>query len=79
MASGGYFDLVLQHSLQLKTTQAYIMFSNCLAFLQIANFNVVFVLGKPLDLMARRVLAAGTKELALELSTYLESIDLPRD
>ncbi|XP_020615086.1 inositol monophosphatase 1-like [Orbicella faveolata] len=35
--------------------------------------------GKPVDLMARRVLAAATNELAQELSQYLDSIDLPRD
>lgn len=58
----------------------YIKFSsNCLAFIQITNFNVVCVLGKPVDLMARRVLAAATNELAQELSQYLDSIDLPRD
>jgi len=51
----------------------------CFAFLQITHFDVVFVLGKPLDFMARRVLAAGTNELAQELSQYLDSIDLPRD
>lgn len=35
--------------------------------------------GGPLDLMARRVLAAGSKEIAQEVSQYLECIDLPRD
>ena len=40
----------------------------------------ICLLGKPLDLMARRVLAAATKELAEELSPYLDcNIDLPRD
>lgn len=37
------------------------------------------LLGKPLDLMARRVLGAGTKELAQEISQYLDCIELPRD
>ena len=40
---------------------------------------MVYVLGKPVDLMARRVLAASTNELAQELSQYLDIIDLPRD
>jgi len=56
----------------------YIWFSNhCLAF--VIDSNVVCLLGKPLDLMARRVLAAATNELAQELSQYLDVIDLPRD
>jgi len=50
-----------------------------LAFLQITNSNVVCVLGKPVDLMARRVLAAATNELAQELSQYLGRMDLRRD
>lgn len=39
----------------------------------------LFCLGAPLDLMARRVLAAGSKEIAREVSQYLECIELPRD
>ncbi|XP_058944165.2 inositol monophosphatase 1 [Pocillopora verrucosa] len=35
--------------------------------------------GKPLDLMARRILAAGNKELADQVSQYLDCIELPRD
>ena len=40
---------------------------------------MVCVLGEPVDLMARRVLAAATNELAQELSQYLGRMDLPRD
>lgn len=35
--------------------------------------------GGLLDLMARRVLAGGTKEIVQEVSQYLECIELPRD
>ena len=39
----------------------------------------VFFLGGPIDLMARRVLAAGSQEIAEKASKHLECIDLPRD
>ncbi|KAM7445964.1 Inositol monophosphatase 1 [Porites harrisoni] len=35
--------------------------------------------GGPIDLMARRVLAAGSQEIAEKASKHLECIDLPRD
>ena len=38
-----------------------------------------FFLGGPIDLMARRVLAAGSQEIAEKASKHLECIDLPRD
>ena len=41
--------------------------------------HVFFFLGGPIDLMARRVLAAGSQEIAEKASKHLECIDLPRD
>ena len=43
------------------------------------NTWVFFFLGGPIDLMARRVLAAGSQEIAEKASKHLECIDLPRD
>ena len=41
--------------------------------------HMAVFLGGPIDLMARRVLAAGSQEIAEKASKHLECIDLPRD
>ena len=43
------------------------------------HMALFFFLGGPIDLMARRVLAAGSQEIAEKASKHLECIDLPRD
>ena len=40
---------------------------------------IVHVVGGPMDLMSRRVLCAGTQELANQIAASLEQLDLQRD